>query len=63
MVFELQLLILEILIAIRCDFGGIGVVERDSGEIAANDGLRFGSLWCFRLVKSVGELKVLVNFR
>ncbi|KDO64903.1 hypothetical protein CISIN_1g0394372mg, partial [Citrus sinensis] len=31
------------------DFGGIGVVEWDSGEIAANDGLRFGSLWCFRL--------------
>ncbi|KAH9797209.1 ATP synthase mitochondrial f1 complex assembly factor 1 [Citrus sinensis] len=31
------------------DFGGISVVERDSGEIAADDGLRFGSLWCFRL--------------
>ena len=32
-VFELQLLISEILIAIRRDFSGIGVVEHDSGEI------------------------------
>ena len=52
------MLILEILIAIKRDFGGIGVVEWDSGEIAANDGLRFGSLWCFRLVRSVGEFKL-----
>ena len=56
------MLILEILIAIKRDFGGIGVVERDFGEIAADDGLRFGSLWCFRLVRSVGELQVLVSF-
>ncbi|KAH9797211.1 ATP synthase mitochondrial f1 complex assembly factor 1 [Citrus sinensis] len=38
------------------DFGGISVVERDSGEIAADDGLRFGSLWCFRLPKPLDSI-------
>lgn len=32
MIFELQPLIKKILIAISRDFGGIGVIKRDSGE-------------------------------